>query len=615
MSHPRRTFYLDPDALPDYKPLEAYAAIGDSRTAVLIGADGAVDWACLPDFDSPAVFGALLDPEAGHFAIRPTQRFRARQYYERGTNVLVTEFTTADGLVRLRDFMPYVALRRTPSAGIYRRIEGVTGDVELRMEFAPRFDFGQAATQMERQEYGARATGPSGQRITISAEMPVDIEPGERGGCACAVFSVEAGEEVVFVADWGARQCHPVASYQIGRRLQQARAFWRGWTDRLSYHGRYREAVERSLLALKLLIYEPTGAVVAAPTTSLPEWIGGSRNWDYRYSWVRDSAFILRALMEAGYREEGTAYFDWMLGQVIEGAGDLKVMYGIHGETDLLEKTIPLRGYRDSQPVRVGNGAHDQFQLDIYGSLLDAADRYDRSGGLLSMPEWEKLEALANIVLERWREPDAGIWEARNEPQHYTYSKVWAWVALTRAARLGRSRHDDKQAERWTRAAAEIKAEVYERAWNSDIGAFTQAYDGEALDSAVLVMPSTGFIRADDERMIATTEAVVKGLAAGPYPLLYRYHSADGVGGPEGAFLLPSFWLVENFVLRGDYRRARATLDKLVSLQSPVGLMAEEMHPEDTRHLGNFPQGFSHLGLVNAVLRLEREVQKAAGWV
>lgn len=614
MSHPRRTFYLDPAALPDYKPLEAYAAIGDSRTAVLIGADGSVDWACLPDFDSPAVFGALLDPEAGAFSIRPTQRFRARQFYERGTNVLVTEFTTAEGQVRLRDFMPYVALRRTPSAGIYRRVEGVSGTVELAVTFCPRFDFGQASGRMERQEYGALAVGPEGHRITLSAEMPLEIADDERGGCASATFSIEAGDETVLVADWGARQCHPVASYQIARRLQQARAFWRGWTDRLSYHGRYREAVERSLLTLKLLIYEPTGAVVAAPTTSLPEWIGGERNWDYRYSWVRDSAFILRALMEAGYREEGTAYFDWMLGQVLDGP-DLKVMYSIHGKSDLLEKTLPLRGYRDSRPVRLGNGAHDQFQLDIYGSLLDAAERYDRQGGLLSMPEWEKLEALANIVMERWREPDAGIWEARNEPQHYTYSKVWAWVALTRAARLGKTRHDHKAAEHWTRAADAIRAEVYDKAWNPDIGAFTQSYGGDALDAAVLVLPSTGFIRADDPRMISTVDAITEGLAAGPFPLLYRYHSADGVGGPEGAFLLPSFWLVENYVLRGDFRSARRTLDKLVSLQSPVGLMAEEIHPEDTRHLGNFPQGFSHLGLVNAVLRLERETQSAAGWV
>jgi len=601
----RHAFHFPTDDTDDYKPLEAYGVIGDSRTAVLVGADGSIDWACLPDFDSPSVFGALLDPSAGHFTIQPAGDFDARQYYESGTNVLVTEFETSSGTARVRDFMPY-SKRKVPTAEIYRRIEGVQGTVTLEVVFAPRFDYGMTAPRLTDSKYGVRASDDDGQAIVLSTEFPMEIQNDHAVGRA----EIHGGQEAYVVADWGAARVHPVTSYQCDRRLWNVRQFWREWIDRCPYHGRYRDTVERSLLALKLLIYEPTGAIVAAPTMSLPEWHGGERNWDYRYSWVRDSAFILQALFAGNYVEEGTAYFDWLLSQALGDTDSLRVMYSIRGERELPERTLPLRGYRDSQPVRIGNGAAKQHQLDVYGSLLDAALRYDRQGGLLTITEWEKLSALADAICAHWREPDDGIWEARSGARHYTYSKVWAWVGLTRAATLAEKLGADAPSESWRAEAETIRQQVLDRAWDDEVGAFTQAYDSPDLDASVLVMPTVGFLPASDPRFLRTLYACLDELGAGPEPLLYRYLNDDGVGGEEGAFLLPSFWLIEGLALAGDMRRARALLSNLIEHMNPLGLYGEEVHPDDGSLLGNFPQGFSHLGLLNAVFRLEHLKQQ-----
>lgn len=601
------TFEFDPVAPPDYKPLEAYGVIGDGRTAVLVGADGSIDWACLPDFDRPSVFGALLDPGAGSFAIRPDRPYRATQRYEPGTNVLVTEFETDAGAVRLRDFMPYTR-RRVPTAEIYRRLEGVRGAMDMRLVFEPRFDYGRVGATLESHEHGVLARGPQGESLVLTTEVGLTVD----GARAVGAVRVDGGTELSMVTDWGARRVHPVTSYQFDRRLWQTRTFWRNWVERLTYHGRYRDAVERSMLALKLLVYEPTGAIVAAPTTSLPEWIGGTRNWDYRYSWVRDSTFILRALFGAHLTDEGATYFDWLLGQAMEG-GPLQVLYGVRGERSLPERELPLRGYRDSRPVRVGNRADGQFQLDIYGALLDAAVRYDRQGGVLSLTEWDKLAGLADEVRRRWREPDAGIWEARCEPRHYTYSKVWAWVALTRAADLATGMGVDAPVGVWRAEAEQVRAQVLERAWDAELGAFVQSYDTRHLDSSLLVMPTVGFLPADDPRYQATLRACRERLGVDGSPLLFRYHSEDGVGGPEGAFLLPSFWAVEARALAGDVGGARTELHALLGYLSPLGLYSEEVDPDTGAMLGNVPQGFSHLGLVNAIFRLEEIKRMAEG--
>jgi GH15 family glucan-1,4-alpha-glucosidase len=599
-----------PDALPDYKPIDAYGLIGDCRTTALVGEDGSVDWACFPDFDSPAVFAAILDPKAGRFAIRPRESFRACQKYESGTNVLITEFVTANGAVRIRDFMPVLAGRRLPASEIHRKVEGISGRVPMMFALEPRFDYGRELPRFEANDNGARACyGEKGvqdeQILSLSSSVALNCD----ADGARAEFILAAGDDKWFVADWASRFCHPVRAYDSERRLKLTRSYWREWVAALAYHGDYRAEVERSLLTLKLLSSGETGASIAAPTTSLPEWPGGPRNWDYRYAWVRDSAFIMHALFNAGYVTEGTAYFDWLLERCLHNDHDgLRIMYTVDGEADLPERELGLRGYEDSAPVRVGNAASNQFQLDIYGSLIEASVHYQRVGGVLTMVEAERLANLVEHVRKVWREPDDGIWEARGHRQHYTYSKVWAWVALDRAWRSARNMGMYLPWEEWREDADAIQKDVLEHAWNDKIGAFTQYYGGDILDSAVLVMPITGIIEAHDPRFRSTREVICEKLAAGPYPLLYRYNpeiAKDGVGGPEGAFLLPSFWLVEGLALAGMTAEAHATFEKLLRLASPLGLYSEEVHPHSMRLLGNFPQGFSHLGLINAALRLE----------
>ncbi|MGH8273175.1 MAG: glycoside hydrolase family 15 protein [Gammaproteobacteria bacterium] len=599
-----------PDKVAEYKPIGAYGLIGDCRTTALVCEDGSVDWACFPDFDAPAVFAALLDPDAGRFAIRPREPFRACQEYEPGTNVLVTSFVTASGSARIRDFMPVLSGRRLPASEIHREVEGISGCVPMALVFEPRFDYGAIVPRCEARPNGALAIhgkkGTEDERVlSLSSALPLQCD--ERG--ARAEFDLAAGDEHWFVADWASHLTHPVDAYDSDRRLKLTRAYWRDWVSQLAYHGDYREQVERSLLTLKLLSSGETGACIAAPTTSLPEWIGGTRNWDYRYAWVRDSAFIMHALFNAGYVIEGTGYFDWLLERCLHDADDgLKIMYTVTGVSDLPEKRLKLRGYEDSYPVRVGNAASDQFQLDIYGSLIEAATHYQRVGGVLTMVEAERLAAIVEHVRKVWREPDDGIWEARGQREHYTYSKVWAWVALDRAWHAARGMGMYLPWEDWRADADAVRKDVLEHAWNEKLGAYTQFYGGDILDSAVLVMPITGIIEADDPRFTSTREVICRELAAGPYPLLYRYNpeiAKDGVGGPEGAFLLPSFWLVEDLVLAGLKVEAHAAFEKLLRLASPLGLYSEEIHPKSMRLLGNFPQGFSHLGLVNAALRLE----------
>jgi GH15 family glucan-1,4-alpha-glucosidase len=596
----------DPARLPDYKPLSAYGLIGDTRSAALVGSDGSIDWLCLPDFDSPAVFAALLDPSAGRFTVHPTQPFRAEQYYEPGTNVLCTEFHCKTGRARLRDFMPMVHERRLPETEIHRQMEVISGEVELEIEFGPRLDFGREPTEVKISEYGALAQPQGKERPQFVLTTAVPLK--KSANCAKGRFTLKAGEACWAVLSWEGSVLHPIGAYRSEQRLWRTRQYWHDWLSRLQYHGDYPHIMRRSLLVLKLLTYSNTGAMVAAATASLPEWVGGRRNWDYRYAWVRDSSFMLRALFTAGFINEGTAYLDWLLKRCGEDKGDLRSLYDIHADGRLAETELPLRGWRDSKPVRIGNAAVDQFQLDIYGSLIDAALHYQNSGGVLTVAEAETLVQLVEQVRKRWREPDDGIWETRGGRKHHTYSKTWAWVALTRGAELAENTGLDVDRESWKAEADALQQEVLARAWNPKLRAFTQSYDSEVLDSAVLVMPIAGIIKPDDPRFVSTREAVVQKLTAGRYPLLYRYDYRevdDGVGGREGAFLLPSFWLVEGLVMAGRHAEARAAFTSLLDYASPLGLLSEQMDPEHDSMLGNLPQGFSHLGLINAALRLE----------
>jgi GH15 family glucan-1,4-alpha-glucosidase len=596
----------DPARMPEYKPLSAYGLIGDTRSVALVGNDGSMDWLCLPDFDSPAVFAALLDPAAGRFTVRPTGSYHGHQEYEPGTNVLCTEFRCEGGTARLRDFMPMVHERRLPESEIHRQIEAVSGEVELEMVFEPRLDFGQLSTRVEISEYGALAhpEGRKHPRLTLTSSVPLT----RSGESACGRFKLRAGQSVWAVLSWEGSVLHPIQAYRCEQRLWRTRQYWHDWLAKLQYHGDYGHMIRRSLLTLKLLTYSNTGAMVAAATASLPEWAGGQRNWDYRYAWVRDSSFMLRALFTAGFIDEGTAYLDWLLKRCAEDKTELRTLYSVRADSDLRESELPLRGWRDSRPVRIGNAASDQFQLDIYGSLIDAALHYQNSGGVLTVAEAETLMQLVERVRASWREPDNGVWETRGVRQHYTYSKTWAWVALTRGAELAQKTGLDVDLKLWQQEADELQREVLARAWNPTLKAFTQAYDSEVLDASVLVMPITGIVKPDDPRFISTREAVIAKLTAGRYPLLYRYDHQqvdDGVGGKEGAFLLPSFWLVEGLIMAGRHDEARAAFTALVGYASPLGLLSEQIDPEHGTLLGNLPQGFSHLGLINAALRLE----------
>jgi alpha,alpha-trehalase len=597
----------DPARLPEYKPLSAYGLIGDTRSVALVGEDGSMDWLCLPDFDSDAVFAALLDPGAGHFSVRPTVPFRSRQYYEPGTNVLCTEFHCKGGArIRLRDSMPMVHERRLPETEIHRKIECVYGEVALELVFEPRLDFSRLPTEVKITKHGAVAHPEERRnpRLVLTSAIPLQRSDGGARGR----ITLKEGEAAWAVLSWEGTTHHPIGAYRCEQRLWRTRQYWHRWLAKLQYHGDYPEMVQRSLLTLKLLTYSNTGAMVAAPTASLPEWVGGRRNWDYRYAWVRDSSFMLRALFAAGYVDEGTAYLDWLLRRCAEDKTELRPLYSVHAHADLTETELPLRGWKDSKPVRIGNAAADQFQLDIYGSLIDAALHYQYSGGALTMEEAETLVQLVEQVRKRWREPDHGIWETRGERKHHTYSKTWAWVALARGAELAEKLGLEVDRDQWKKDADELRAEVLEQAWNPKLKAFTQSYGSDVLDAAVLAMPITGIIKPDDPRFISTREAVVKKLTAGRYPLLYRYdhrQGDDGVGGKEGAFLLPSFWLVEGLIMEGRHAEARATFAHLMDYASPLGLLSEQIDPEHGSLLGNLPQGFSHLGLINAALRLE----------
>jgi GH15 family glucan-1,4-alpha-glucosidase len=587
--------------------LDRYGVIGDTRTAVLVSADGSIDWACLPDFDSPALFAQLLDVRGGCFSIRPATAYTSRQYYESGTNILVTEFMTQSGKICLRDFMPYIPQRKVATAEIHRILECAEGKMQIALHFAPRFEYGATIPEFTISKSGVLAVAGTNS-VVLSAS--VDCE--KVADAVSAIFDVAAGDELSFIIDWGLREIHPPLSYQTYKRIWETRRFWRDWIGRMDYQGRYREAMERSLLTLKLLSYEPTGAIVAAPTASLPAWPGGTRNWDYRFTWIRDSAFILGAFFRAGYTEEGTAYFDFILQRVFDGK-QLKILYDIHGQPGGDERVLThLAGYADSTPVRIGNAASDQLQLDVYGSLLDAAWRYQNFGGILTNTEWTMLKEILHIVEKRWREPDSGIWEARSKLRHYTYSKVWAWVAFDRAMRIADRLGFKEDIPRWKNEAEIIRGEILQRGWSTKHSAFSQAYDTDILDASLLIMPEVGFIGVEDPLFQRTLAAIKDQLGDAETPLFYRYDGKvydDGVGGPEGRFLLMSFWYIDCLILEGKLSAARAAIEKMLALRNPLGLYSECVHIDETGNsvlLGNFPQGFSHLGLVNSLFKLHQ---------
>ena len=583
-------------------PIEDYAIIGDCNTAALVGRDGSIDWLCWPRFDSPACFAALLGTaEHGRWLIAPKdQPVAVSRRYRPDALVLETEFATETGCATVIDFMP-----PADGAELVRIVMGRSGQVAFRTELVMRFNYGATVPWVNRLADGAlnAIAGPHRLVLRTSAELRgEDLR-------TLGEFTVEAGQCVPFVLSHSASFESAPPAIDPFATLERTEAFWREWIGRCTDVGPWTEQVRRSLITLKALTYAPTGGIVAAATTSLPERLGGVRNWDYRYCWLRDATFTLLALMHLGYYDEARSWQDWLLRAAAGSASQLQIVYGVAGERWLPEVTVPwLPGYENSSPVRVGNAAHGQLQLDIFGEIADAMFQA-RKGG---MEPSERAQAVRRHVLdylaEAWRQPDEGIWEVRGGPQHFVHSKVMAWVAFDRAAKEMDGQEDGDSARQWRAVADEIHAEVCERGFDSHLNSFVQAYGSKRLDASLLLIPLVGFLPASDRRVRGTVHAIEQKLLVNEEFVL-RYEtekSGDGLPPGEGAFLACSFWLVDNYLLQGRNADARKLFDRLLSRCNDVGLLAEEIDPLSGRMLGNFPQAYSHVGLINCALNLSR---------
>ncbi len=603
------------------RPVADYGLLADCNSAALVTNDGSIDWLCLPRYDSPAIFSRILDPDAGHWSIRPTGEFTVERRYLPGTLVIETTFTSEGGVVRLRDAMAFAEGQRGHDLGfgapqeVLRSVEGVSGAVELEMELAPRAEYG-LVKPLFRQEDGGGRTFGGPNRIAARAAVPVEITDATMR----TTFEVSEGENLGFSMRWApveiAQAPEPTSPDQVAARIEDTVEAWRSWeAEHDIYEGPHKELVRLSSRVLKGLTYRPTGAIVAAPTTSLPETVGGERNWDYRFSWIRDSSLTIEALYIGACSDEAEEFVSFMTSSAggRAGEGSLQIMYGIGGEHDLSERELPhLRGWRDSSPVRVGNGAWDQVQLDVYGELLNSLHLYRSQLGELH-PEIQAFVAdLADTAARRWHETDAGMWEMRGEPRHHLSSKVLCWTALDRAVKLAPALGDHAKVQEWSRVRDEIRDAVLERGWSEKRQAYAQSFDSDELDAAQLLMPILGFLPATDERMRSTIEAIARDLTEDGLVLRYRNEeglNADGLSGEEGTFVICSFWLVSCLAKAGEVERAEKLFDQLTGYANDLGLLAEEIDTANDEQLGNFPQAFSHIGLITAAY----EIDKAKG--
>jgi GH15 family glucan-1,4-alpha-glucosidase len=583
------------------EPIEDYALIGDCTTAALVSRTGAVDWLCWPRFDSGACFAALLGtPEHGSWRIAPAHPCpRIHRTYRDGTTVLETVFATPEGEVALVDFMPM----GEGVSHLVRLVQGRSGRVDMRMRLALRFDYGAAVPWVTRlpDEPGIRAV--AGPDMTV-LRTPIALH-GE-GLSTVAAFSLAAGETVPFVLTHSASHLRPPPGIDALAALARTEGFWRDWCARGTYHGPHQAAVQRSLITLKALTYAPTGGIVAAPTTSLPEALGGTRNWDYRYCWLRDATLTLLALMGAGYFEEAQAWRDW-LGRSTAGSPDqIQIMYGLAGERHLVEWQAGwLPGYQGARPVRIGNAAHDQIQLDVFGEVADALYQAHTGGLAVGRESWRLQRKLTEHLAGIWDQPDEGIWETRGGRRHFTHSKVMAWVAIDRVIRSAERFGLDGPLDLWRKLRADMHASICERGFDRSRNSFVQRYGARDLDASLLLIPLVGFLPPSDPRVQGTLAAIERDLLVDGFVLRYdTADSKDGLPPGEGAFLACSFWLADNYVLQGRDDEARDLFARLLALRNDVGLLAEEYDPQARRQVGNFPQAFSHTALINTALNL-----------
>jgi GH15 family glucan-1,4-alpha-glucosidase len=588
-----------------YAAIRDYALIGDGRTGALVALDGAIDWLCLPNVDSPSTFARLLDAErGGSFQLAPEEPFEADRRYVDGTNVLETTFRTASGSVRVTDAMALTDRARiSPMREVIRKVEGLDGRVRMGWSLEPRFYYGRHEAKLGRRE--DRVFFSHG-RDALALNLWDAGVPEQRGDAAVAgTFSAEAGRASILSLAAAYKEPAVLPGREdTESRLVRTVRFWQGWSGRAEYEGPWRDQVVRSALVLKLLVYAPSGAIVAAPTTSLPEWYGGGRNWDYRYAWVRDASWTLDALLRLGYRDEAHAFFWWIMHASRLTQPRLQILYRVDGGTKAHEYELDeFEGHGGSKPVRVGNGAADQIQLDVYGGLFEAACLYVREGGEIDRDTGKELAEIADYVVENWREKDAGIWEVRSDPAHFIQSKALCWVALDRACALAAAGACPRGEDEWRTEADAVREFVHEQGWDEERRSYVRAPDQRELDGSLLTMALLEFDDPRGERMQGLMAAVRRELADGP--LVYRYRGDDGVAGEEGAFVTCSFWLVDALARGGRLDEAEQLMDELVSLGNDVGLFSEEMDPRTHDFLGNFPQGLTHLALVNAAVSIE----------
>jgi GH15 family glucan-1,4-alpha-glucosidase len=583
--------------------IEDYALIGDCKTAALVGRDGSIDWLCWPRFDSSACFAALLGTaEHGRWLVAPKNPpIAVSRRYRPGTLILETEFQTESGTAAVVDFMAL-----GDGAHLLRIAMGRAGRVDFRTEFVVRFNYGSTVPWVNRLDDGAINAIAGPERIVLRTAVALRGED----LTTCGEFAVEAGQSVAFVLSHGLSFANLPLPIDPLTTLQETERLWRVWSDRCSDVGPWTDAVKRSLITLKALTYAPSGGIVAAATTSLPEQLGGVRNWDYRYCWLRDATFTLQAFMHLGYYDEARAWRDWIMRAIAGSPDQIQIMYGVGGERWLPELIVPwLPGYENSSPVRIGNAAYEQLQIDVFGEIGDAMLQTLKAG----MPPSERGRALRPVVPEylskAWREPDDGIWEVRGGPQHFVHSKVMAWVAFDRAASSAVAEGPDEEAARWRTIADEIRAEVCERGFDRELNSFVQAYGSKRLDASLLLIPLVGFLPATDPRIQGTLRAIEDRLLIdGEFVLRYESNNpGDGLPEGEGAFLACSFWLVDNYILQGRYIDGRELFERLLARCNDVGLLAEEFDPVTSQMLGNFPQAYSHVGVINCALNLSRQ--------
>jgi GH15 family glucan-1,4-alpha-glucosidase len=601
-------------------PIGDYALLSDCRSAALVSRGGSVDWLCFPRFDGPSIFARLLDAEAGHFSVRPAGQFEVSRAYRDQTMALETTFGTPTGVAVLVDALAVGRNDRGHDLGagspgvLLRRITCTDGQVEVEVSYAPRPEYGLIHPLLERVPGGLAARGGA-DRLRLSAPVELAVE----GATATGRFTLRAGESAGFSLQHG-RMWEPALSDwdqdEIAARLDDTMEGWRSWSAmHQTYEGPWRDLVHHSGRVLQALTFEPTGAIVAAPTTSLPETVGGERNWDYRYSWVRDACLTMEALWVAACPDEANKFFaflaDAAASQLHRGV-DLQIMFGIGGERDLTERELPhLSGWRRSRPVRVGNGAWNQRQVDVYGELLGAAQRLVEQLGELDPITRRFLVAAAETAAVRWKEKDQGIWEIRGEPRDFLYSKLMCWVALDRAIALAEPLGAKDRVEGWTAAREEIRTAIFEQGWSDRAGAFAQAFGTDDLDASNLMLAITGFLPGDDPRMKATIDATAERLTD-ERGLVYRYRAQDGLEGEEGTFLLCTFWLAQAQALAGEVDQARQTFERAVAYVNDVGLLAEEVDVGGEEMIGNYPQAFSHIGLVNAAWAITEAEQASS---